>query len=1057
MKPSSLLRACVLVSLVMIALATSSCSDDFYLSEKEAAAYAYVFQTEQNANMYLAGLSQQRVTVDFDMVGNTPQVRSSNLLTVMRGMTLGVLETSRSQIPLDQLASQLEKQLGTWVSGRMKLYTGQNNERVRLTDLDSVTVTFARDPVFTYNPDRQSISFDVTLQAAVDGTIEVNAISGILDFLFSIFGSNVNGTYPLKVIINDLHLKGEASIVSPFQDAGRVQFHLYPQPGTIEVRDRNASNAPGKIKDGIRKVLKYDLAKPVNEVFDQKYDYFSLSSLRLRPAIGQTPPHLDVAYLSRPELAPPTLHMVARGTDGKLYHARRINGVWTDFRQNLVMTKTFQSDPAITSSGGGQLELAATTGGQLVYAHWQDGVWSYPAVAPANPRFKYIGRPALVATAPGQVEIVVEGTNNGLWHLRRLNGAWQTPVAIPPPTSAEGTLGARSPVLVHSGNKLLLVLVTNVSDLRAIAFDLETKVWGRMVLVPTHGTVSFDPTAVASGDGRVDLVYVETGGAPFHRPIDVLTANLAARGTATSLSLLPETAIGGSLSDSPILTASGFRQLDLIGRGLDFKLSYNHFFSTAENSRAIENRTVPGWQGWAGMNGSFFHANLPPNELMNEFAATATATGHVAVVARGRVTGVATNIGQYTFHNNFNSARFGHEPWKTVGWRSFERVSNQLFVGRPALAAVDTNFEMGWVGNGAQDGNTYDGLLAEIEQISYAYLSAPVAAVPIPIDPVVLSSGPGLVDMIVISRDTGRPLHLRRINRRVMAVNDLSLPPSVRISSPLVAVSHGAGWIDLVGTANNNSVYHWRFRNGSWSSPTQLSGVFLSSPALAYVGAEQLELFAVGADRRLYRQRFVGGRWNGWAMVSGNFPINPILFGQSAVASWGDGTVDMIVVNAQNLALMHRRIGPGVEACRPGVRICPPFPRSFNAIGGTSIETPVLTAIGPSRLNVLAMGADHAFYNKWGSPPSPPGMFVGDPPINWGDLRLLGGGGLLIGNSAHTGRENIAAIGTDRSGHLFVARYRQDHWTGFQPVMGQSPRILLSPPLFRPAITSHGS
>jgi hypothetical protein len=619
------------------------------------------------------------------------------------------------------------------------------------------------------------------------------------------------------------------------------------------------------------------------------------------------------------------------------------------------------------------------------------------------------------------------------------------------------TLGARSPVLVHSGNKLVLFLLTSLNDLRVIQFDLETKVWSRMVWVPTHGTVAFEPTAVASGDGRIDLVYVATGGAPFHRPVDVLVDRLAASNSEPALALLPETDIGGTLSDSPRLTASGYRQLDLVGRGRDYRLYYNHFFSTAETPRRIENRNVnPGWQGWANMNGAFFGAALPRNDSMNEFGVASTATGQVTVVTRGRPRSGSTSAGQYTFHNDFDSRRFGHEPWKTVGWRGFERVSNQLFLGRPALAAVDTNFEMGWIGAGTQVGNTFSGLVAEVEPIFHAQLSGPVGISPVPNDPVVLSSGPGLVDFIAVSRATGAPYHVRRMNRRVFASNFLSLPSGVTVTSPLVAVSHGEGWVDLVVTGSDNSIYHWRLSNGRWSSPTRFNGVFLSSPALVYVGGEQLELFAIGADRFLYRQSFADGRWNGWARIAGNFQINPVLFGQSAVASWGDGTVDVIAVQAQDFSLMHRRIGPGPETCPPGIQICPPFPRSFRAIGGTTIETPLLTAIGASRMNILTMGADHAFYSKWGSPPPQTQVVVGDPPIIWGESRSIGGAGLLIGNSAHSGRENIAVIGADRSGRLFIARYREDHWRTFQPLTGQSPQSLLSPPLFRPSITSHG-
>ncbi len=37
----------------------------------------------------------------------------------------------------------------------------------------------------------------------------------------------------------------------------------------------------------------------------------------------------------------------------------------------------------------------------------------------------------MVATAPGQVEIVVKDGNGMLWHLRRVNGSWLPPSTVP--------------------------------------------------------------------------------------------------------------------------------------------------------------------------------------------------------------------------------------------------------------------------------------------------------------------------------------------------------------------------------------------------------------------------------------------------------------------------------------------------------------------------------------------------------------------------------------------------------------------------------------------------
>jgi hypothetical protein len=67
--------------------------------------------------------------------------------------------------------------------------------------------------------------------------------SRVIDFF-----AGVNGTYPLRVVVNDYRLQGEASVQSPHSDAGRIRFQLTPQPGLIEVFDVGSSNAPSQIK-----------------------------------------------------------------------------------------------------------------------------------------------------------------------------------------------------------------------------------------------------------------------------------------------------------------------------------------------------------------------------------------------------------------------------------------------------------------------------------------------------------------------------------------------------------------------------------------------------------------------------------------------------------------------------------------------------------------------------------------------------------------------------------------------------------------------------------------
>src|SRR6185295_3448078 len=153
-----------------------------------------------------------------------PRLLSSNLLAEMRRTELAQLETGPSAVSLDRLREELEKQINTWINGRLELYTSDQGNGATLKSLSSVNVRFMNNPTFSYDAARQSISFDVRLTFIINTTIEVTGVNWLIDFF-----ANINGTYPLQVVINELRLQGEASIVSPYADCGRIQFKLVPQ------------------------------------------------------------------------------------------------------------------------------------------------------------------------------------------------------------------------------------------------------------------------------------------------------------------------------------------------------------------------------------------------------------------------------------------------------------------------------------------------------------------------------------------------------------------------------------------------------------------------------------------------------------------------------------------------------------------------------------------------------------------------------------------------------------------------------------------------------------
>ena len=198
-------RVCLTVTLALALLNATGCTDEFYLSENEARAYQSVLSTQASANLHFDNLQGRTLDIQFDNSTGTPRLTSSNLLSEMRRTELLQLESGVSAVSLDRLRVELDKQIDNWVAGRMRLYVGENDSGAKLTQLTSASVSFLTNPVFTYNPATQSIAFDVRVTITLNGTIEVNALGWLLNLF-----ANVNGTYPLRVVINNMRLAGRS-------------------------------------------------------------------------------------------------------------------------------------------------------------------------------------------------------------------------------------------------------------------------------------------------------------------------------------------------------------------------------------------------------------------------------------------------------------------------------------------------------------------------------------------------------------------------------------------------------------------------------------------------------------------------------------------------------------------------------------------------------------------------------------------------------------------------------------------------------------------------------
>lgn len=1075
MKSFTLKRTCALLVPLALSLLLTGCDDDFYLSEKETAAYNSVLINQATVGYHFDNLQGRAIDLTFDNSTGTPRLQSTNLLTEMRRTELANLESGAAAVSLDRLRAELETQIGRWVERKLQLYTnGSTDERVRLTRLDTVSVVFLNNPTFAYQPERQTIAFDVRLQLVIVGTIEVNAVNWLINLF-----TNINGTYPLQVLMPDLRLQGEAGIYSPLANAGRIRFQLIPQIlAPIQVAD-NGVSVPNQVKQGTAQVLTHNLSVRVEEVFTQEYYHFTLPQIRLT---SQNPSRLEVSYRPKadwlgPDAARPQMHVVTRAADGKLYHARKSNGGWSNYAAvpfpspSPTPYPAINNDPTLIHSGNNQLELAATNqSGDVVYAHYRDDVWGDTRLirpnAAYNPAISYRGKPAVAASAPGQVELIVAGSDGNLWHHRRVNGAWQTPFRLP--LSGYPSLAApfRDPVAVHVGNKIVVVFADGQNRLAAIAFDLETSVWGQaapfLTSSNTPTAIIYAPAAVASGEkrvssvarGQVDVAYVKSGGAVFHRVLEIREDNFVSLPTGISFRG-NETAIGGITANAaPVLTSSTYLQPELIVRGADNRLRHNHFVY-ALAPYTVDGRTVnPGWQGWTLLTDNFFAATTKTDGKVSEFSAAATRVGKTALVARNFTT--YTNLPQLIFHNEDESGRYGNVnfPWKTVHWRGWELTREQAFLGRPALVAVDQNFQMAHIGNRTGFGSTvHVGRLAETNATYLLGSTTPVRTSNPVVDPLILSTGPGMFDTIALRSD-GKPEHTRHYSNGSGFPVTLPVPSGVTLTA-FSAASYGNGFIELAASANDNRIYHWRYRGGVWSQPVAVANQIISAPILLHTGAGQLELLGVDFDYHLLRWRFVNNAWQPRLSIAHDFRINHALFSSSSASSWGDGTVDLVVVGLDTRNLYHRRIGPGDEICT--LPFGCPAPRVFSNLGGSVMEDPVLTAFGPTSLNVLAMQGLR-WHSNWASKhpnqifPAPPPP---DPRLLWSGFEYVGGDEMLVGSAAHAGRKNFLAVAV-RDGQFYLNRNIEGRWTGFQPLIGQTPEQILRSPIIRPAVASHG-
>jgi hypothetical protein len=1029
------------------------CGSDFYLSESETAAYAAPFTSEAGANNLFADSivdpngqdPNKTLRITFDNTVSPPVIQSTNLAPLLRGYTnYGLMEGVNRQIQLDRLSSQLQTQASTWIQNELQLYTGANGAGVQLTKLNSITLSFVTKPTFVFHPDTQSIEFHVKVRLTIDGTLTVDA----LDFFTNWLAGGVNGTYPLNIVIQDLDLNGTASFNSGLADASNIAITIVPTVGTLSVFDGAGatSAAPDSVKDGVRDTVKTQLSVPLTQTFLQRYDYFALGNIGLSTG-GTSGPSLQHTYRDFPENAKPMEHIVARSSDGSLYYFRKTEGgqgVTSLSRPFPTLDKHIENEPALIASAADQLELTATTvDGYLVYADRRDETWTNQTViAPTAATGKILGKPAIVASAPGQVEIIVATQSGKLYHFRRINGQWLPAAAIPTTKGAfVPTLPLRNPSAVQTGNKIVLTAVDASNRPFAMAYDMESESWGYAVQLSTSQTTTFAPAIAASGNGTVDVVYVNLSKAPFHRRLTVQAPNFNPAAPVSGLTLDPsETAIGGVLNASPSLQCSGLHQLELVGRSTDNRLYHNHFVGDVSPAGARFGRTIKqGWQGWTDLNGNF--SGTLTFEQMSAFSTAVSGSGKLAVAAITLPSPIDTDTQQFPYLNSYDTERFGTQPWNTVLWRGYEQAGAKRFLGQPAIAVTDRNATLAYVNTSYQ---VRGGRLTDDDSLSFSsYVTSSQVISSTPVDPVIATSLPGTLDILTVSPE-GALRHMRRFGKTATRASILPQPNSVVFQKQPTVVAYGNGFLEVVAVSTTGSLWHWRYLNGAWMAPVQVSGNVVSRPALVNFGGGQFMLLALGTDRRMYFWGFDSAVWSGFWSAPSNLVINENYFNSQSMAGWGDGTVDLAMVENGSGALYHGRFTAAMLYSTP-------LGEAFKYVGGVLTDTPLLTAVSPYRVIVLAIGTDRRVYSA--STTKVAATQLNPLGIQWSGYFGMGGAGNRLSSIAKVGANEMSVAGIDGSGKLSISRYNGAVWSQFQSTVGPDMNLLSISAAFRPQLS----
>lgn len=846
--------------------------------------------------------------------------------------------------------------------------------------------------------------------------------------------------YNAGVSLDAMTLRGAFRFQDIGRDATRVVVSLDPELSDWRVTGISSR----RVRGAVRTFLTQLLGSPRQEFHTLRFDHFALSNLAIETsAVRGT--ELALRYHDRAPNASPIVDIVNRNADGELLHTRRRqNGFATPSK--VPLPKRAAGDPALVSSAPGELDLVVVAeDGELFHSHYDGERWLLRFSSfsgGVQHRYRAEQRLALVATGPGALEMIAVADDGRLRHLRRINGVWTVPAGVPDLQQATGDVH-RDPIAQQITQKLLVVFRDNQSRVRGVAFDLETAEWGQSFSIESG--VEHAPSLASLGHGSAYLSVVGSGGRVRGRKLFVSHLWFTRARNRTGVSLGPVEMLGGRLSGAPTTVNSGDGQLELFGRGLDQRLWHQRL--TAGPVGTAYGRTLrAGWQGWQPAGARFF--GTPASAaIMPEIAAGSTRDGEVHLATRMRSSGAS-----WTLHNRYPSWRFGKAPWRAVHWRGLERIARERFVGTPAIAISDRSLSLVLVDVNQKlwDASVGDGAAFGFRE-SYAGLRARH-----PSDPALISAGPGRLSVFAVGAD-GQPRHLRRHG----GSTGLALPEATPapVASSLAIAPGGDGDLDLAGVTQGRELYHWRYRKGEWWIHYPVANDVISSPAIVRTGSGQLELFAVGSDRRLRRWRYRAAAWSEVPAIAAPISVSAVYFGPASATATGDGQVDVVIAEDGTGELHHAHFGPGEAA--PVHPMNPLIPQPFGRLGIATADVPMLTALASGRLHLLVPSREGVVVSTLTEVHRPrttairpgfggwlerfrlrePTVLLGRPQKRWESPVPVLGRGFHVASVTRTAAQELALVASSRDQMLFLKRYRGWRWLGTDPLGGDLPPL----------------